>query len=483
MKKNLHRTLALLISSAVIFSACGGDAKGEQNAKDNPGATQEAKAQDEKSEETGGSGETIIVDFWSAPQKTQFDYWDGLAKKFNNEGVEIGGKKIEVKVQQMPETPSSEAGIQNALATDTAPAISENVNRGFAAVLGSSDAAYDLSGESWYNEIIENRSMNELIKGWEIEGNQYVLPVFVNPMVWQWNAKALEALGVAEVPKTVDDIKALITKFREEKDGSMKEAGVSHIYYRPSLQRPDLWWETWFDFQGQYSAFTKGGAWVEGDKLMLTESDTKDVLEFYGLFGDTLFTSEVTDIWLQDTVNIIASVCAPWEINLLTENGKVYGEDYVYGPNIVKNAGDQSYCFADSKGLVLYKDTNITDEVHNGACEFVKWVYITNDSAEADLEWLKVNNMLPARGDLNDNELLSSYLKENPALMSLADFVGYSVPSMDNPDMSEIQTVFGETALAPYIDEAITVTDLNAPDASSYVSESFAAMKEAGGLQ
>ena len=38
------------------------------------------------------------------------------------------GKIVEVKVQQMPETPSSEAGIQNAIATGTAPAVSENIN-------------------------------------------------------------------------------------------------------------------------------------------------------------------------------------------------------------------------------------------------------------------------------------------------------------------------------------------------------------------
>ena len=59
----------------------------------------------------------------------------------------------------MPESPSSEAGIQNAIATGTVPAVSENINRGFAATLAASGAVYDLSGEAWFQEVIEARKM------------------------------------------------------------------------------------------------------------------------------------------------------------------------------------------------------------------------------------------------------------------------------------------------------------------------------------
>ncbi len=61
----------------------------------------------------------------------QYNYWEEKAQAFNETKTEVNGKIVEVKVQQMPETPSSEAGIQNAIATGTAPAVSENINRGF----------------------------------------------------------------------------------------------------------------------------------------------------------------------------------------------------------------------------------------------------------------------------------------------------------------------------------------------------------------
>ena len=89
--------------------------------------------------------DVITVDFWTAPQQVQYDYWEAKAQAFNETKTEVNGKIVEVKVQQMPETPSSEAGIQNAIATGTAPAVSENINRGFAATLAASEVVYDLS--------------------------------------------------------------------------------------------------------------------------------------------------------------------------------------------------------------------------------------------------------------------------------------------------------------------------------------------------
>lgn len=112
----------------------------------------------------------------------QYDLWESKAQAFNETKTEVDGKVVKVKVQQMPESPSSEAGIQNAIATETAPAVSENVNRGFAATLAASDVVYDLSGEDWFNEVVEARQMSETMENWAIDGKQYVLPVYVN----QW---------------------------------------------------------------------------------------------------------------------------------------------------------------------------------------------------------------------------------------------------------------------------------------------------------
>ena len=431
----------------------------------------------------GASGEVVSVDFWTAPQQVQYNFWESKAQAFNEAGITVDGKKIEVKVQQMPESPSSEAGIQNAIATGTVPAVSENINRGFAATLAASGAVYDLSGETWFTDVIEARKMEDTITNWAIEGKQYVLPVYVNPMIWQWNMKALKALGFDSAPKTVAEFTTVITEFAAQRDTTMKEIGVTHSFYRPSLTRPDQWWDRWYDFQMPYEALTGGKPWVEGNKLVLDKEGAVEAFELIGLFGNSIQSGEISSIWTEANPSVLVTINAPWEISLYRENNKVYGEDYIYGQAIVKNEGDIPYNFADSKGLVFYKNKSITDEEHAGAVEFVKWVYNKENSAQTDLDWLNATTMLPVRGDLNDNEIFADVMKEYPELAALAEAVPYAIPSIATEKVTDIQTALTESGTAPYMNEVMNAEPGNAPDATPYVEAAMEAMKQAGGLE
>ena len=103
-RKITMKILAGVLSAAMMMTmltGCGG--------KKNDAGGGEAK------NETGGSGDVITVDFWTAPEQYNLDFWSKYADKFNSSNAELDGKKIEVKVQMMPAQPSSEAGIQNAI--------------------------------------------------------------------------------------------------------------------------------------------------------------------------------------------------------------------------------------------------------------------------------------------------------------------------------------------------------------------------------
>ncbi|MDB1942169.1 ABC transporter substrate-binding protein [Clostridium tertium] len=431
--------------------------------------------------EGASSGDTITVNFWTAPQKVQYDFWTNKAEAFNATNTKVGDKVVKLEVQQMPETPSSEAGIQNALATGTAPAISENINRGFATTLAQSEAVYSLENEDWFKDIVKNRALESVMPGWEIEGSQYVIPMYVNPMVLQWNTKALKELGFDKAPETKAEFDSVIAKFNENKD-KMSAIGVTHVFYRNSLIRPDQWWDRSSDFQNIYLAFSGGKSWVEGNKLVLDKEFAKESFEFFGSLGNTLLTSEVPNIWAEENPQVLFTIAAPWEIQALREGGKVYGENYTYGPMIVKNQGDTPYNYADAKGLVLYKADNITDEIHQGAVEFMKWLYNEENSAKTDLEWLEATTMLPVRGDLLENEEFAKYLAENEELKALAGQVEYAIPGMPHDKMAQIQEALGNS-LAAYLETTLSSDALTVTDATKYVDEAFDAMKQAGGLE
>ena len=431
---------------------------------------------------TAASGDTIVVDFWTAPQQVQYNLWESRAQAFNATGTQVNGKTVTVKVQQMPETPSSEAGIQNAIATGTAPAVSENVNRGFAATLAASDVVYDLSSEDWFNDVVEARAMGETMDAWAVDGKQYVLPLYVNPMVWQWNMKGLQALGYDKAPETVAEFTEVMKAFAANKD-ALAEVGVTHSFYRPSLTRPDQYWDRWFDFMMIYNGVSGGKSIVEGNKLTMDRDAAIQAMEVIGTFGNTIQQGELSSIWLEEQPSVLVSINAPWEISLYRENNVVYGEDYVYGPALVNNAGDKPYNYADSKGLAFYKADNISEEEHLGAVEFVKWVYNAENSAQSDLEWLEATTMLPVRGDLNTSETFTAIMEEYPELADLAQWVPYSIPGLATDKDADIWTAFTETCTGPYMNDVMQAEAGNAPDASSYVDAAMEAMKTAGGLE
>ncbi|KGE70813.1 ABC transporter substrate-binding protein [Spirochaeta lutea] len=433
----------------------------------------------------GASGSDLSVDFWTAPNQGQFDFWSAKAEAFNQAGVQVEGKSVYVNVQMMPETPSSEAGIQNALATGVAPAASENINRGFAATLAASGRVYELSDIPEFQAVVQARQMESILPGWAIDGGQYVIPLYANAMGYHWNVQGLKALGFDEdVPRTVAEIRTLITRFYERRQ-ALKEQGISHLFIRPQLLRPEWWWDRWFDFQMQYLAFSEGGDWVSGDRITLDPGITEEVFEYFGMFGQSLQTAEDWTAFEMDTVPVVFQVSAPWDIPKYEAAGKVYGfgGDYVYGPPIVKQALDQPYTFADSKGIVFYKGGNISDLDHQGILAFISWVLTGERGAQTDIDWVKTTGMLPVRGDLLENPAFESIIASNPAYAYQAEVMPYAVPAMAHEKMVDIQTALGEKGLTPYIQSIMNSTSLNPADAAPFVHDAFEAMKREGELR
>lgn len=438
---------------------------------------------DDKTKDDGKKGE-VVVDFWTAPEQYNLDIWTKYAEKFNGADVTLDGKKINVKVQMMPAQPSSEAGIQNAIATGTVPAISENINRSFAGTLAAADAVYDLSKEDWYKDVVAERKLDDVMTGWGIDGAQYVLPLYVNPITYVYNSKALKELGITKVPETVAEFDALLNAYKDKKD-DLNGNGVTHFMYRTELVKTADWWERWFDFESQYNAFSKGGGLVDGNTLTVDKDAAKKVFELYGKMGESLLTGEISGLWQQDTVPVVMGQGVPWDISTNKAAGKEYGidGDYVYGPTLVENEGDTPYCFADSKGLVLYKNENVSDEQHKAAIEFLKYVFTGDGKDTFDVDWLEATTMLPVRGDLDTNANVATYFESNPALKAVSAFVKDGVPCMAHEKMGDILTALAEGGLTPYITEKVAGAKIGeTPDASSYVDSAIEAMKTAGGL-
>lgn len=484
IKKRIFTGLFAAAVGFALLTGCSSSGKSaDAGNKSAENGTEAAK--DSSKEGNAATGKTITVDFWTAPEQYNLDFWTKYAAKFNESNIQLNGSKVEVKVQMMPAQPSSEAGIQNAIATGTVPAASENVNRGFANTLANSKAVYDLSGEDWFKDIVAERKIEDVTKSWAIDDAQYVIPLYVNPITYCYNSKALKALGITEVPETMEDFNKLLAAYSEKKD-ELAGSGISHFMYRAELLNSANYWERWFDIESPYDAFSKGVPLVEGNKLTADKDALAKVFEFYGAMGDSLLTGTIDGVWQQDTVPVVMGQGLPWEVSSNNAAGKTYGldGDYVFGPTLVENAGDRHYNYADSKGIVLYKNSKISEEEHQGVIEFLKYVFTGEGKDSVDLDWLEATTMLPVRGDLGTNEKLASYFSENPAMKDISTYVADAIPGMANEKVAEIMTALGEKAVIPFVNEVTMKNGINQnPDVSKYVDAAMEAMKAAGELE
>lgn len=378
------------------------------------------------------------IEFWAAPNPTQQVYWKEVAEEFTKENP-----KIKVNVSPMKESPTSEASIQSAIAGGSAPTMSENINRGFAAQLADSKALVALDELDGWDKVKENRKMENTMKGWEFADNhQYVLPIYSNAMLFGWRLDILKELGFNEAPKTYSEMLAVAKKLKEKYPDK-------YVWAKADLADPTAW-KRWFDFFMLYDAASDGNKFVEGSKFTGDEKAGVQVLDFVNDLrkSDALLTRQAKDPF-ETGLGIFTDV-GPWTIPYWADKfpKMKFNETYTLALPPVPDGMDTKNVktFADTKGLVIY--ASATKEQQKAAMTFINWVY---SKPENDLKWLEKTNLPPARDDLTTNDAFKSFFDKNPALQPYAAAVPNGIPPMDNAKYNDIQTFIGQHAFNPVV--------------------------------
>ncbi|MFJ5762286.1 ABC transporter substrate-binding protein [Neobacillus sp. NPDC093182] len=391
-------------------------------------------------EQSGGADKNGVttIEFWAAPNPTQQVYWKEVAEEFTKENP-----KIKVNVSPMKESPTSEASIQSAIAGGSAPTISENINRGFAAQLSESKALVPLDELEGWDEVKESRNMAETMKGWEFaDGHQYVLPIYSNAMLFGWRLDILKELGYNEPPKTYSEMLDVAEKLKAKYPDK-------YLWAKADLADPTAW-KRWFDFFMLYDAASNGNKFVEGTKFTGNQKAGEQVL---GLMddlrkADALLTRQSKDPF-ESGLGIFVDV-GPWTIPYWAEKFPElkFNETFTLAAPPVPDGMDTENVktFADTKGLVIY--ASATKEQQKAAMTFINWVYSTPDN---DLKWLEKTSLPPARDDLTTNDTFKAFFDKNPALQPYAAAVPNGIPPMDNSKYNDIQTFIGQHAFNPVV--------------------------------
>lgn len=321
-------------------------------------------------------GGVTTIEFWAAPNPTQEVFWKQMADEFDKENP-----TIKVNVSPMKESPTSEASIQAAIAGGSAPTMSENIDRGFAAQLADSKALVPLDTLDGFDKVIKSRNMENTIKGWKFsDGHQYVLPIYSNAMLFGWRLDILKQIGYNEPPKTYSQMLDVAKKLKAKFPGK-------YVWANSSLADP-TGTNRWYDFFMLYDAASNGNTFVQDNKFIGDEKAGQQVLGLMnGLYHDNALLTRQTTNPFESGLGIFEAV-GPWTIPYWATQfpNMKYNKTYTLTPPPVPDGTDTSKVktFADTKGIVIY--ASATKAQQQAAMKFIQWVY---SNPQNDLTWLE----------------------------------------------------------------------------------------------
>jgi len=414
--KHVLKFLVPLMLATFMFAGCGGGQASNSSGK-------------------------VAITFWAAPNPPQVKFWTDMAKGFMAQNP-----KITVTVKAMPESPTSEAAIQAALAGNTAPTASENIFTGFASQLSQSQALVPLDQMPGFNQVIQARNMQKTMANWKFsDGHSYVIPMYSNPMLVGWRMDILRQIGYNQPPRTYSQVIAMGKKLQAKFPKKFVWVGQP--------LGDDSWYQRWFDFFTLYDAASNGHSFITGDKLTADEQSALQTLTFVQQLSQQhmLMTQNVTDPF--ETGLAVMNVIGPWTFPTWQQkypNLKL-NDTYVLTPppvpdSMASSSVDTTKTFGDSKGIVIYRQAS--PEQQQAAWQFFKW---TLSDAQHDLAWLQTTGEAPARDDLGANSVFTSYYQQNPQLLAYAKNISNAIPAIQNANYTSIQQSLGDDAWIPVI--------------------------------
>lgn len=371
----------------------------------------------------GNSSEkNVRLTYWCAPNPDEINLASELVREFNR-----AYPNIQVVLQPIPASVSSEEVLLAAIAGKTTPDICSNMWPGAMDEFISSAGLVALDRFADFSDRLTARVPADLLESFRAaDGHFYQIPWKTNPIMMMYNCRMLREAGVKQVPRTYSEYLAAAKLVTRDTDGDGRiDQWMGFRDIRP------VWWQRLFDFYPFYIAASGGKTLFEGATPIFGNQAAIQVLGFFqalyrqGYYPMTTFQG---DNFLSE--HLATQFVGPWSV-VYVEKFKKPALEYDIAPvPVPDDYQGPIYTYGDFKNISIFSTTKHPAE----AWQFCQFMI----SRQADLRLLEVCSQIPIRQNLLTDPLYMPYFRRNPRLVKFAEQAPYTRGVDGIADLKEI---------------------------------------------
>ena len=363
----------------------------------------------EKTPIRAADGSTTLT-YWCASNPHEIALAKELVSRWN-----AGNHSVQVWLQPIPASQSSEEVLLAAIAGGTTPdvcsnmwpgAMDEFIHAGGLVRLDEFEDFFDHNLQRLPRKLLETFAASD--------SHFYQLPWKTNPIMVMYNKKMFREAGITEMPRTYSQFLEAGEKLTLDRNGDGRiDQWLGYRDIKP------IWWQRFFDYYTFYVAASGGKSLLEGDRLIFENEASVKVFELFrqiykrGYFPVTEFTG---DQFVGE--NLAITITGPYTVSHV-EKFKPEGFEYDFFPvPVPDDYTGPLYTYGDHKNISIFSTTDYPQE----SWEFAKYLV----SNEADLLLLELCSQIPIRQNLTSDPYYADYFARNPMMTKFAEQASFT---------------------------------------------------------
>ncbi|CAN5896724.1 extracellular solute-binding protein [soil metagenome] len=311
---------------------------------------------------------------------------------------------VQVKMQPIPASRSTEEVLLAAIAARTTPDVAANIYPGAISQYVDAGGLYEHETLPGFTEFMTQRSGEAVLELYtHPSGHVYQVPWKANPVMFAYNVDLLQEAGVAP-----EDL-ATYSGFLEAARKVQEKWGGEKYLYAPNVDV--TWWQRFFDFYTLYLAASEGQTLLndEGEVTFDNDAGTEVFTFLATLFEEGLAPKgqSAQNRFFDGTV--LVEPAGPFTLPFYENNApEGFAFDLVPPPVPDRLAGEPVFTYGDPKNIAIFSTTEHPEE----DWEFVKFIL----SPENDALFMNITGQIPYRQDMAANPLFAEMVTGRPVL-------------------------------------------------------------------